>query len=240
MTAKEVPDPQAQFGTADIGALAHLYRGELYRSTMWRTRLDTTTNWAVVTSGIALSVAFSDEDASVLPIVLVSFLVAVFLILEGRRYRYYDVCRTRLRIMETHFYRPILHRQPLAGGDLWSEVLGQDFQRAHFHISIIEAIGRRLRRNYSWIFGVQVISFWGKALIHPDPLESFNQLWIRTAVGPIPGYVVLLVGAVFYAGLVLLGVLTLRGQRAVGRTYPYSRNEDRAREFVASIERQEE
>jgi hypothetical protein len=28
------------FNTAEIGALAHLYRGELYRSTVWRTRLD--------------------------------------------------------------------------------------------------------------------------------------------------------------------------------------------------------
>ena len=39
---------------AEIGALAHLLRGEMYRSTVWRTRLDTTTNWSVVTTGIAL------------------------------------------------------------------------------------------------------------------------------------------------------------------------------------------
>jgi uncharacterized membrane protein len=43
------------FDTADITALSHLYRGEVYRSTVWRTRLDTTTNWAVVTTGLALS-----------------------------------------------------------------------------------------------------------------------------------------------------------------------------------------
>ena len=44
-----------EFSAAEIGALAHLYRGEVYRSTIWRTRLDNTTNWAVVTTGIALS-----------------------------------------------------------------------------------------------------------------------------------------------------------------------------------------
>ena len=38
---------------------AHLYGGEMYRSKVWRTRLDATTNWAVATTGIALSVAFS-------------------------------------------------------------------------------------------------------------------------------------------------------------------------------------
>jgi len=35
-----------------ITARSHLYRGELYRSTVWRTRLDTTTNWAVVATGL--------------------------------------------------------------------------------------------------------------------------------------------------------------------------------------------
>ena len=41
-------DAQApQYNAAEIGALAHLYRGEMYRSTVWRTRLDTTTNWSV-------------------------------------------------------------------------------------------------------------------------------------------------------------------------------------------------
>src|SRR5215470_18200694 len=29
-----------EFSAAEIGALAHLYRGEVYRSTAWRTRLD--------------------------------------------------------------------------------------------------------------------------------------------------------------------------------------------------------
>ena len=52
------------FSPAVIGALAHLYRGEVYRSTVWRNRLDATTNWAVVATGIALSVTFSSASAS--------------------------------------------------------------------------------------------------------------------------------------------------------------------------------
>ncbi|MGB8892761.1 MAG: DUF2270 domain-containing protein, partial [Pseudolabrys sp.] len=42
---------RVEFNAAEIGALAHLYRGEVYRSTVWRTRLDSSTNWAVVTTG---------------------------------------------------------------------------------------------------------------------------------------------------------------------------------------------
>ncbi|HPY41031.1 MAG TPA: DUF2270 domain-containing protein, partial [Thiolinea sp.] len=56
--------PAREFTAAEIGALAHLYRGEVYRSTVWRTRLDNTTNWAVVTTGLAFSITFEGKDAS--------------------------------------------------------------------------------------------------------------------------------------------------------------------------------
>jgi uncharacterized membrane protein len=79
----------AGFRSAELGALAHLYRGEVYRSTLWRTRLDHTTNWAVVTTGIALSLSFATPEASPLPLILVGLLVVVFLIFEARRYRYF-------------------------------------------------------------------------------------------------------------------------------------------------------
>ncbi len=81
MSDSNIEGKQSAFNPADITALSHLYRGELYRSTVWRTRLDyrsavwrtrldTTTNWAVLTTGIALSLTFSSESASPLPLVL--------------------------------------------------------------------------------------------------------------------------------------------------------------------------
>jgi uncharacterized membrane protein len=69
--------------------LAHLYRGEMYRSKIWRTRLDATTNWAVATTGIALFVTASNASNSPLPLVLVALMSLVFLSIEGRRYRYF-------------------------------------------------------------------------------------------------------------------------------------------------------
>src|SRR5882757_10951346 len=48
----------AEFNTAMI----HFYRGEIQRSNTWRNRLDTTTNWAVLTAGAALSLAFSSPS----------------------------------------------------------------------------------------------------------------------------------------------------------------------------------
>src|SRR4051812_2273543 len=40
-------------------AMVHLYRGEVGRANTWRTRLDGTTNWAVLTTLTTLSFAFS-------------------------------------------------------------------------------------------------------------------------------------------------------------------------------------
>lgn len=94
------------FDSIEMGALAHLYRVEIYRSTVWRTRLDNATNWAVVTTGIALSVNFSHTEASPLPLVIVGLLVVAFLMLEDQRYRHFRLYRAR--VMENGFYIPIL------------------------------------------------------------------------------------------------------------------------------------
>jgi uncharacterized membrane protein len=233
-TSEIATGSEPQFNAAEIGALAHLYRGEMYRSKIWRTRLDTTTNWAVVTTGIAISATFSSDAASPLPMVLVSFLVAVFLIFDARRYRFFDVWRTRVRVMETSFFGPMLRGEGVPTANGWNQVLADDYTGVYFHISIWEAAGRRLRRNYCWIFGVQVVSYWGKLLIHPAPLGGLDELWARAAVGPVHGSGVLLIGALFYLGLRALGVSTLRGQRAVGRGHRAQRIEDRMQKLAST------
>jgi uncharacterized membrane protein len=193
-----------EYTAAEVGALAHLYRGEMYRSTVWRTRLDTTTNWAVVTTGIALSVTFSSIQATPLPIVLISFLLAAFLLFEARRCQYFDIWNTRLRVMETCFYDPLLRSREISTENGWNEVLADDLSGLRLHLSLLDATGLRLRRNYCWIFAIQVISYWSKVGVH----SSFAELWTRTAVGPVPGPVVLAIGALFYLGLLAVGVVT--------------------------------
>src|SRR3954454_16655252 len=108
MSESNIEGEQSVFNTADISALSHLYRGELYRSTDWRTRLDATTNWAVLTTGIALSLTFSSAAASPLPLVLVGLLVAVFLSIEARRYRFFDFWRMRDHVVAGDLLRRIL------------------------------------------------------------------------------------------------------------------------------------
>src|SRR5262249_47443460 len=139
--------PKLEFSAAEIGALAHLYRGEVYRSTAWRTRLDSTTNWAVVTTGIALSATFSSAEASPLPMVLVGLIVSVFLLFEARRYRYFNVWRARTRLLETDFYAPMIRGEGIRLGAGWTELLAKDYCEPRYHVSFARAIGRRLRRT---------------------------------------------------------------------------------------------
>src|ERR1700737_3492776 len=122
----EVP-PGRRFDAAEIGALAHLWRGEVYRSTVWRVRFDTTTNWAVVTTGIAMSASFSSAQASPLPLVLVGLLVVFFLLIEARRYRYFDIWRVRARVFETQFCAPLLAGELGQPNSQWAQRLAQDY-----------------------------------------------------------------------------------------------------------------
>ena len=209
--------PKNPFNAAELGMLAHLYRGEMYRSKIWRTRLDNTTNWAVATTGIALSVVFSNAYNSPLPLVLVAVMSLIFLSIEARRYRYFDIWRTRVRIMEKSMYVPMLRGEGVRVDSGWNQELASDYEKLRFHISFLEALGRRLRRNYSFMFGVQAFSYIVKICIHPIPIQSLKDLWRHAQIGPIPGQAVLLFGFLFHAGLVALALLTLKGQRAAGR-----------------------
>lgn len=208
------------FDSAEMGAIAHLYRGEVYRSTIWRTRLDNTTNWSIVTMGIALSTTFASRDASPLPLLLESLLLAVFLVLESRRYRYFNVWRARARWLETNFYTPILRGE--AGRDQWREVLARDYEAPRHHISLVRAVGRRLRRTYAWMLTIQAIAYCGKLAVHPTPATNIAELVERAAIGPVPGSVVLTSGLLYNLTWIGLVFATLwldqrqhRGQAAV-------------------------
>jgi uncharacterized membrane protein len=192
---------------AELGAIAHLYRGEVYRSTIWRTRLDNTTNWAVVTLGVALSLTFSTPAASPLPLVLVGFLILFFLMLESRRYRYFNVWRARARWLERHLYAPLLDDGDLHMEDGWQRTLAHDYREPRYHIGLLRAVGRRLRNNYIWILLIQTIAYFGKIVIHPAPVMSLDELLQRATVGPIPGELMIL-GGVLYNGAGIAIALT--------------------------------
>jgi len=200
------PDAPAKkprtFDSAEMGAIAHLYRGEVYRSTIWRTRLDTTTNWSVVTLGIAISVSFSSADASPLPLLLTGVLILFLLVMEARRYRYFNVWRARARWIETHFYAPLLIDGDLHCEEDWQRVLARDYHRPTYHIGMSRAIGRRLRRNYIWILLILSLAYLGKITVHPEPIATLADLPARAALGPVSGWIILGIGVVYNGVLI--------------------------------------
>lgn len=194
-----VPPLPYKSGGKEITAISHLYRGEVYRSTIWRTRLDTTTNWAVVTTSIALSATFASPQASVLPLLLVGLLVMMFLILETRRYRYFNVWRVRTRLLELGFFVPLLRGEEANIYQNKGTALSDDYEHPQFHIGYWRAFGKRLRRNYVWIFIIQLVAYVSKLTSHSDePVNSFEAFFNQADLGLLPGEVTVALGLLFH------------------------------------------
>jgi uncharacterized membrane protein len=200
-------------------AMVHFYRGEVTRTNTWRTRLDMTTNWAVITAGAALSFALSEPTNPHGIIPLNTVLVAIFLYIEARRYRYYELWSYRVRLMETDFFAAMLV-PPFAPRQDWAESLAESLLHPQFPISMWEALGRRFRRNYVWIFLVLGLSWGLKNIIHPTPATSLADIIERAAIGPFPGWMVLLAGLIFNGLIFLMGLLTAGLHQASGEVLP--------------------
>jgi uncharacterized membrane protein len=91
--------------------------------------------------------------------------------------------------------------------------LAEDYCKPHYHISYMRALGRRLRRNYSWILAIQAVAYYGKVAVHPSPLQSMTQLYERAAIGPVPGQIMVPLGLAYYAALVAIAFMTMRQDR---------------------------
>ncbi len=203
-------------------AIVHFYRGEIQRSNTWRNRLDTTTNWAVITAGATLSFAFSSDSNPHFVILINSLLVLFFLQMEARRYRYYELWSSRVRVIETGYFAHMLSPDGTEdAGDLqWAEHLSNDLLTPHFTISEWEALGRRLRRNYLWIFALLAMSWNLKVYMHPTPAANFVTFIDRATIGVIPGWLVFAIGILFNMLVFVFAVATLRLREATGEVLP--------------------
>jgi uncharacterized membrane protein len=202
-----------------VTAMVHLFRAEIQRANVWRQRLDTTTNWAVVATGAALSVSFSQPNVHHGVIILNTLLVTWFLFIEARRYRYYELWSYRVRLMETDFFAAMLV-PPFHPSPEWAESLAENLLSPSFPISMWEAFGRRLRRNYLWIYLILGASWFGKNYLFPQPVASISEFVLRAAVGPIHGSIMILLGIIYHAFLVMIAIGTVGMTQASGEVLP--------------------
>lgn len=198
-----------------VTAIAHLYRGELAEATAWRGRIDTTSNWAIVMSATTLSFVFADKAIERHMLIPIITLFCTFLLnMEARRYRFYDIWRSRARTIEINFYGPLLASTKPVTPD-WVIRLGQDMEWPRFHMPWWEAVGRRLRRNYTGIYSVLLGSWIVVLTTHPIPTTSLSEVISRAAIGPIPGWMVFTGMMLFYASLAALGLYSRWHSRRV-------------------------
>lgn len=199
-------------------AMVHFFRAEVQRANVWRQRLDTTTNWAVVTTGAAISFAFT-QSGSHFVILLNLLLVTIFLIMETRRYRYYELWASRVRLMETDFFAAMLV-PPFHPAADWAESLAENLLTPRFPISHWEAFGRRLRRNYLWIYAIVGLVWLGNLWFIPTPAEDYREAFSRAALGHISGEWTTLFVILFFVVMLLIAAATARLQEAPGEVLP--------------------
>jgi uncharacterized membrane protein len=177
-----------------VNAMSHFYRGEMSRIMVWRQRLDVTTNWAITSSTAIITIAFANRDV---PHIIFFFNLAIvwsLLWIEARRYRFYDAFRARIRMLEAHFLVPmVMENRDMLQGE-WKKLVCEDLILPCFKISKLEAIGRRLKRNYVFIFILILVAWITKIFLHaPVAMDGMPSFYRALRVGHIPSWLVALV-----------------------------------------------
>lgn len=211
LTPKPIPrfDMSELTRSEYIAALVHFYRGELHRSTIWRVRLDTTTNWAILSVMGLVTFTFGDLEPSHAPLLVGMLLVLTFMAIEARRYRIFNVWCARVRNLEVNFLTPILQFDMKAVQQGWGRLVAEDLLHPRFNMTWQQAMRARLLRNYFPLYLLLLVGW----LVKLQPgnqadLPDFS-LWLsRMRVAFIPGwgvltFVVLLYG--YLIGLVFSG-----------------------------------
>jgi uncharacterized membrane protein len=192
-----------------ITLVAHYYRAEIARMSGWRDRIDRTTNWAITVAGAMLSVSLSTPTAHHGLLLFAMILVLLLLVIEARRYRFFDVYRARVRLLERQYFARVF----AGAGERdagWLTALSNDLQRPVFLMAYGLAFSRRLRRNYIWMFLIVLIAWFLKIStpkLMPDGTpghfaHSFLEWATGAAIGPVPGWAVVLAVAAFYCWLI--------------------------------------
>ena len=195
-----------------VNAMSHFYRGELGRIMIWRQRLDVTTTWAITSSTTIIGAAFSFRD---IPHIIFFFnlaLVWIMLWIEARRYRFYDAFRGRVRMLESHFLVPMVTQNPKLLDGQWRKLVCEDLILPSFKISRLEALGRRLKRNYIFIFAIIMVAWTLKIFIHAKaPIHTFGEFYRALAVEALPAW---MAAIVFFGTILSVAALFLSVSRS--------------------------
>jgi uncharacterized membrane protein len=189
-----------------ITLLAHFYRGEMARMISWRDRLDRTTNWAIGALAAMLSISLATEQSHHAVLLFSMLLILMLLFIEARRYRFYHVYRARVRIIEREYFASMFANEPASTRASMGE-LSEALRAPKFTVTMMQALSRRLRRNYAWIFLVVLAAWLVKTTSFAADgrtrmVHTASEFFANTAIAGIPGTAVVLGLTALYAWLV--------------------------------------
>lgn len=187
-------------------AIIHYYRGEMGRMASWRDRIDRTSNWAITVVAALLSVSLSTPSSHHGVIIFAMLLISLLLLIEARRYRFFDVYRARVRRLERNYFAQILSPQAEPNPN-WAGPIAQSLRNPSFLMSYRQAFDRRLKRNYCWMYYILLLAWVLKIFaaagagetMNDAQVTSWRELVANAAFGPLPGWLVLALVGLFYA-----------------------------------------
>ncbi len=212
--------------TISDNAMAQLYRGELGRSDRWRTRLDTTTNWALTTTAATISFSFGATSSSHVTMLVGIWMVITFLMIEARRYRYYDLWNRRVRLIEDGYWTPLLRREPVDPDAL--KELALELERPLIQLSLVSALQTRLKRAYGSLVVVLFLAWFVKVYSHPLPAATFDEFAARAHVGPLAGWAVSTVMLLLTLAFLAMFLFSLFARSPMGELQPRPRARKRS------------
>ena len=202
-----IPNILPQQPVEFVNAFAHYYRAEMQRAISWRDRLDRTTNWAIAATAGILSVSLSQPEKHHGVLLFGMALIFLLLVIESRRYRFFDVYRRRVRVFETGYYARIMAPGDTSDDRQWLKELGDDIRAPQLVLTLQEAMAHRLRRNYCWIFLILLAAWLLKvvgSLAFAEIWSKPSDLHLQAEVGWTPGWAVLACVLGFHLWLVYI------------------------------------
>ena len=106
--------------------LIHYYRAMVGRADVWRTRMDTTTNWAIGATAAISSFTLGAAEVPHFVIYIGVLMTFAFLQLEARRLTFYHLWQQRVLLLENGLIRAALEMAPLGKGEDNEGPVGED------------------------------------------------------------------------------------------------------------------
>ena len=205
------PDPEDFVEQQDVGdftsVLVNFYRGEVQRAYTWRTRLDRTTNWAILILSALITWTYSSANRPHELLLFSMLFIAILWGIEARRYVFYNVWDSRIRVLEANFIAKALNPNEEVTSREWMKTLAEDLKKPSFKIPFWTGLAHRLRRIYFWLFSITLILWIGKLAMHPISTSDLSTMVSRAYIGSIDGIIVFSVIFLFYVFLILLALV---------------------------------